>query len=626
MSVEKEVVKMRKGGNWRKGLIFLIVVVAWGCGNPGGPIIDSLFRAPQPPLVGTPTSMDRLHFGVAFIDPDLEPMQAPTVVTDFGLFLDQIKLQFPDRVRRQFDIVDYINQATRSIRLAIPEINLNEVVDALISARLRGVQIEVVTEKFYRDSDGSPLYDLNGVKHNDRAFYDRLVANGITVVDDGDLLNRQMHAKYMIVDAESNNPRVIVSTGNFTARTFHFSNSLVVVIDSKRVADAFVADFTDMLFGLFGITKPLEHSEYLDIHLGNSRLDLYFGPGNSVIKAVLADKVFAGVEQSAAFAIHDFTDSAMGDRVQSLLDRGFNVSGIFDGVVALREGGGSQFFRPALTSYWFASHSDALSGVPGLGIDLSDEPPYRIRFMNLKYVAVDPQSFILDPQVAITTSNWDNLSFTANDEVLLVFHDQPLTQFFYTNIHPRALMGISTVEGSLAEGITITEPPVARVFARVQVKNPNLPSPFTDPHPSAGDVSGVFRSLGVANQDFSFDLTSQGTVEIFPPVGVVIVCLNAGGTMGGGGGQQASLEACATPSIPGGGGSQQQTAYRPILFGPMVLLPGAQWSSGPYTFKPVDPFQSGGGGGTGGGGTGGGGGGGTGGGGGGGGGVGGGGG
>ncbi|MFN4182841.1 MAG: phospholipase D-like domain-containing protein, partial [bacterium] len=177
---------------WGMLALFLLVT----CKNTPTQIIDPLLQNE----FGTPISYKGVNFEVFYTDPMLQPLRPPTTgLEDFGVLLQSIRLKLPEvmKQQQQFSIIPWILSAKESIDLAAPQIDDPEVVAALKQQLQRGIPVRIVTENFYRNSDGSPLYEINGVRIFNKPFYDELVAAGANLVDDGSPLTRQMHSKYM---------------------------------------------------------------------------------------------------------------------------------------------------------------------------------------------------------------------------------------------------------------------------------------------------------------------------------------------------------------------------------------------------------------------------------------------
>lgn len=570
-----------------------IVILVAGCQNTAGPLQNPVFSHEN----GTETSYIGANYELIFTDPSLTILNAPSDTSDFGILLDAIRQQFPEHVKRQFDITTYIERARRSIRLATPSLDRQDVVDALKRAVLRGVQVRVVTEAFYRQSTGGPEFEINGVRVAQKPFFDDLVSGGVIVVDDGDMLVRQMHSKYMVVDDET----VVMSTGLFTGREFFYSSNLNIVFpQNSLVAEAFKKDFEEMAAGRFGRQKDPSKSNSLGVHIGNGSLDIFFGPGNGELRNAIMERILGAVDQGLVYANNDFTDQAMGGVIRALggacgSGSGALVSGVVDGEIALAEGEGSQAEAFRQNGNWLPDHNTGFgqmqnfTGGVCLGFDLNASPPYRMRFLNVRYFAADPQSWSLDPVVALMTGALDQASLLANDEVLLIFHDRDFARFFFSNIHMRTLAATTIMN---PETLAVTEPPLAQIWGKVSVRRTDLPPPFDDnAHPDADQVVITYLSLGVANVAGSFGVTSDGTIGSFVPVGIVPLCINGNGTD--------DFNECAGQRVT------SDDTWQNVFIQPRILLPGASFGLGQITFRALNPFPPPGGG-TGGGGTGGG--------------------
>ncbi|MHA2621399.1 MAG: phospholipase D family protein [bacterium JZ-2024 1] len=557
---------------------FAIAIVVAGCQNSAGPLNNPLLSHEN----GTETTYNGSNFQLIYTDPGLEVLNAPSDTSDFGILLDAIRQQFPGLVLKQFDITRYIDSARTSIRLATPSLDRQDIVAALKRAVLRGVDVRVVTEAFYRHSNGGPEFDLNGVRIAQKPFYDDLVSGGVTVIDDGDMLVRQMHSKYMVLDGST----VIMSTGLFTSRGFFYSNSLTVIFPNHSlIAGAFIKDFEEMAAGRFGTQKDPSTSNLLGLHIGRGTLDIFFGPGNGDLRNAILERILGVVDQALVYANHDFTDLAMGSAIRSLggecgSGSGRMVSGVVDGEVALAEGQASQAEAFRRNGNWLPDHQtgfsqlNAFAGGVCFGLDLNSTPPYRIRFLNVRYFATDPTSWLLDPVVGLMTGGLDQAALLANDGVLLIFHDRDFSRFFFSNIHVRTIAATTILN---AESLATEEPPLAQIWGKVSVRRTDLPSPFDDTaHPDPGQVRVTYLSLGVAGTSGNFGVNSAGDISSFVPVGIVPLCINGNGVD--------DFNECV------GQTPKSEDTWRNVFSPPKILLPGASLGLGQITFRPLNPF------------------------------------
>ncbi len=119
-------------------------------------------------------------------------------------------------------VVSWIERANMSVHVAMFTLTLDSIVDALILAKGRGVEVLVVLE---RDQGAN------------QPTYDTLRAAGIEVRKDNNA--SFMHSKFAIVDG------LIVITGSFnwTRSADSANNENLVVIVGSDVASAFENDF-----------------------------------------------------------------------------------------------------------------------------------------------------------------------------------------------------------------------------------------------------------------------------------------------------------------------------------------------------------------------------------------------
>src|SRR5688572_1914165 len=109
-------------------------------------------------------------------------------------FTDPLTLNDPNNPAGSIEekIIQFINAAQTSIHIASFEFNLPLVADALIAAKLRGVDVRWVTD----DENGLEI-DANP----NRGQFTRLIQNGIEVKDDAGR-SALMHNKFWIFDKQ----------------------------------------------------------------------------------------------------------------------------------------------------------------------------------------------------------------------------------------------------------------------------------------------------------------------------------------------------------------------------------------------------------------------------------------
>jgi phosphatidylserine/phosphatidylglycerophosphate/cardiolipin synthase-like enzyme len=125
-------------------------------------------------------------------------------------------------------IVDLINSANETLDIAIFSFTLDEIGDALIDAKNRGVKIRIILENRMRSIRGSE--------------YQRLLDNNITIILDKN--KDTMHHKFIIVDSK------IVETGsyNYSNNANEKNDENIIIIYSEKLAKEYLEEFEKMFF------------------------------------------------------------------------------------------------------------------------------------------------------------------------------------------------------------------------------------------------------------------------------------------------------------------------------------------------------------------------------------------
>lgn len=307
-----------------------------------------------------------------------------------------------------------INGATTSIDVAIYELDRQNIVDALASAKGRGATVRMVTECENR-------------KGGDQAFFDQLAAAGIPIVDDNSSYNGanpscpvstggDMHDKFMIVDG------VTLWTGsvNYTSTGFNYNRENAVRVVSASVVAQYQAEFNVMFgnglplasggTGKFSRAKTTGTTSNIVTHsVAGIEVETAFGPtgyninysssrpsGPDTMK-LLRTAIFSA-SSALHFAIFYLDHSQIRSDIvnrksisQGLID---SVGGMFDG---------SQF-----------------GSLCGKGVTVKNENfPGKVHD---KLLVVDAGG-ASDPQVILGSPNWTSSGFQYNDENMLLVHD-----------------------------------------------------------------------------------------------------------------------------------------------------------------------------------------------------------
>ena len=291
------------------------------------------------------------------------------------------------RIRRPGDdlealIAAQINQATRSVDVAVQELRLPRIAEALVNRHRAGVRVRVIVENQYRQpwSAYSPealeqlpsrersrirgyqkLGDRDGdqvvsPEEADRMDTMRMLARGqVPVIDDradGSKGSGLMHHKFVVVDGQ----RVLTGSANFTpsdtfgdvGRPHTLGNpNHLLVISSSTVAGWFQEEF-ELMWGdgpggepdsQFGRQKPFRSPR--TIRLGNSQLTVHFAPapGAIALRDTTTGTIATAldtVQKQADLALFVFSDQHLANRLLLARQRGAQIRLLIDTGFAFR--------------------------------------------------------------------------------------------------------------------------------------------------------------------------------------------------------------------------------------------------------------------------------------------------
>ncbi len=320
----------------------------------------------------------------------------------------------PDTVRIWFArdslgqrLVDFFGQAQASIDYCCYNSSRSDVVQALVDAGNRGVQIRIVT-------------DNNRLEN---PWVGQLRNAGIPVWSDsiGPNSANYMHNKFAVrdlADADSTNDRVWVASYNPNQGELRADCALE--IPSPGLARAFRTEFKQM-WGCSG-PAPLPESarfhnakrDMLSTHrfeVNNNPAYVYFGPQDRPVDTITV--LAAAAENHLLFGVLAYTYDDLGDAMIQLWKDSIWVGGVIDKSGAL--GQGSEFDRLVQT---------------GLPVYI-DSVPFGQGVLHEKVMVIDSTITIAG------SANWSNNGNRNNDENIIVLHDPGIAARFLEELHER---------------------------------------------------------------------------------------------------------------------------------------------------------------------------------------------
>jgi phosphatidylserine/phosphatidylglycerophosphate/cardiolipin synthase-like enzyme len=401
-------------------------------------------------------------------------------------FADDIKTFFNHKVNApavqanlEVEIVNFINAANDTIEIAVYDLDLPGIADALVAAKNRGVSVRFIT-----DED-------NVIGENEHAL-SILNAGGVPWIDDtanGSAGSKIQHNKFIVVDSQ----RVLLGSTNFTQSGIHGdlnsngdlisegNDNHIVTIESVGLANQFTQQFNVMwgdgpggeLDSLFGLGKPDHKVTTVYTTNDNIRLDVQFTPQSPTVYAGSSLDTIQGYIADANSRIYlgQFVISSqdIADSMKLRHEAGVEVQGIGDS---------SFFFR------YYSEFQDMLGvekpnnhGVPETDsfTDAENNPwstPADVRVAELMGGDKWHHKYIVMDDVVLTGSH--NLSGAAafgNDEnIVVIFDKQTADEFVGHFSYAYCLAGNETgceqpaYEDGVWEGVYLTGQEIATIL------------------------------------------------------------------------------------------------------------------------------------------------------------------
>lgn len=288
-------------------------------------------------------------------------------------------------------LVRLIDGAQQTVDIAAYDFGLENVADALIRARERGIAVRVVT-----DTDNLENRPVQLV-----------IEAGIPVI--GDQRRALMHHKFAVIDGRT----VITGAWNFAERDTYRHNNNAVLFDSVALARNFTSEFEKMFDDrTFGPTKPANVPNPA-IEQSGVRVETRFASEQEVVPDIL--ERLNSARSSIAFMAFSFTLDEVGT---ALLER--NEAGV--GVWGVVESTGSETQFSEFSRLKALGQDSAAPPFPGCDAGppvIQDGNPFLMHH----------KVFVIDERTVI----FGSFNFTANaaddnDEALLIVDDEDMAR------------------------------------------------------------------------------------------------------------------------------------------------------------------------------------------------------
>ena len=382
-------------------------------------------------------------------------------------------------------IVQEINSANYSIDIAVQELRLPNIAQALAQKNRQGVKVRVIIDNSYN----FPISKINSSTINKSTKQDRLRYQELFILVDTDKngslsqaeINQQdaliildkanipliddtadgskgsglMHHKFMIIDRQ----KVVTGSANFTLSGVHgdFSNlatrgnvNHLLLIDNQELATIFTEEF-NLMWGdgvggnqdsQFGLGKPVRSPQQM--MWGNNLVTVQFSPTSPTQNWQdstngLIGKALQNANKSIDLALFVFSEQKLADILQSKQTQGVKIRGLFDRGFAYR------YYSEALD----------LLGVARLYKCKYEENnnPWQIPLTTIGIPSLSTGDKLhhkfatIDDSTVITGSqNWSAAANHSNDETVLIIYNPIVAAHFkqeFERLYNQANLGIS---------------------------------------------------------------------------------------------------------------------------------------------------------------------------------------
>ncbi len=387
-------------------------------------------------------------------------------------------------------IVDTINSAQETVDMAVQELRLPRIAQALRDRHRAGVRVRVVIENTYNrpwstlspsevaqldqrmqdryregvkqiDRDGDGQISETEAEENDALRV--LTTAGVPWLDDtadGSKGSDLMHHKFVVVDGQT----LIVATANFTTSDVHgdFSSPVsqgnansLLRIQSPELAQLFTQEF-ELLWGdgpggqansRFGVKKPFRSAQ--QVTLGDTLVEVQFSPSSSTIPweqttNALINNTLSSAQQSINMALFVFSEQKLVNTLEAEQQQGVKIRTLIDSSFAYRNySEGLDMMGVALVSTTAKSKCKVEPGnrpwkQPIESVGIPKLPKGDL--LHHKYGVVDGQTVI------VGSHNWSEAANRNNDETLLVIHTPIVAAHYereFDRLYANSVLGVT---------------------------------------------------------------------------------------------------------------------------------------------------------------------------------------
>jgi len=303
----------------------------------------------------------------------------------------------------QTHLLKFLSRAQNTIDACFFDVKDPKIIEALIEAHERGVQVRLQMDSNYYYLRDKKTLEIDYSKKNPRII--PLIEAGIDVREDNKRTGL-MHNKFCIVDGYW----VWTGSYNITDRGWQKNENNAAEFRSKKLAKIFTREFEEMYVdGRFGITSP-STVEKQKLKLGSKTMEVYFAPEDNALLHIYEHLEQA--EEGIYFMQFAMTANEIGDLLVKKHQTGLKVKGIFDRLLYRSTGPYAEFAKLTRNGVPVVVYDSALRGK-----------------LHHKVFIIDPKGS--NPKVIFGSLNASANGNGTNDENVIVVQDAAFTLRFY---------------------------------------------------------------------------------------------------------------------------------------------------------------------------------------------------
>lgn len=279
-----------------------------------------------------------------------------------------------------------MNEAKKTLDIAVFDIEEESACQSLIQARKRGVRVRIVTDADNLGEHGNPS--------KPRQVLALMKKAGIQIRADN--RNAFMHHKFAIMDQHT----VITGSLNLTNNSMYRDNNNSLKITSPELAALYQEEFNRLFVkGEFG-PRPVSPPPAKPFKVDGGQLSVYFSPKGGAKEAVIRE--LSKAKNNIRFMVFSLTDDDIQHLLLQKFKAGVKIEGIFDG---------------CMISQYSIFHDLITKNIPVL--------------VDGNQALLHSKVFIIDGKTVITGSyNFSKNAELRNNENTLIIYSPKVTSFY----------------------------------------------------------------------------------------------------------------------------------------------------------------------------------------------------